>query len=90
MSTIVQARFKKGRGTRNQIVNIRGIIEKAKGEKNKQTNKQQNYVCFINYAKAFDFDCVDHCKLWKILRDRNTRLPHLSLEKSVNRIRTNS
>ena len=57
----VQAGFRKGRGTRDQIVNIRWIIEKAK-------EFQKNiYFCFINYAKAFD--CVDHNKLWKILQE---------------------
>ena len=56
----VQAGFRKGRGTRDQIANIRWIIEKARGF-------QKNiYFCFINYAKAFD--CVDHNKLWKILK----------------------
>ena len=55
----VQAGFRKGRGTRNQITNIRWIIEKAR-------EFQKNF-CFINYAKAFD--CVDHNKLWKILRE---------------------
>ena len=55
----VQAGFRKGRGTRDQIANIRWIIKKAK-------EFQKNiYFCFINYAKAFD--CVDHNKLWKIL-----------------------
>ena len=53
----VQAGFKKGRGTRNQIANIHWIIEKAR-------NFQKN-ICFIVYAKPFD--CVDHNKLWKIL-----------------------
>ena len=53
----VQAGFRKGRGTREQIANIRWIIEKAREfEKN-------IYFCFIEYAKAFD--CVDHNKLWK-------------------------
>ena len=57
----VQARFRKGRGTRVQIANIRWIIEKAK-------EFQKNiYFCFIDYANAFD--CVDHNKLWKILKD---------------------
>ena len=55
----VQADFRKGRGTRDQIANILWIIEKA-GEFQKNI-----YFCFINYAKAFD--CVDHNKLWKIL-----------------------
>ena len=55
----VQAGFKKGRGTRDQIANIRWIIKKAK-------EFQKNiYFCFIDYAKAFD--CVDLHKLWKIL-----------------------
>ena len=57
----VQAGFRKGRGTRDQIANIRWIIEKA-------TYFQENvYFCFIDYAKAFD--CVDHNKLWKILKE---------------------
>ena len=56
----VQAGFRKGRGTRDQIVNIRWIIEKAR-EFQKNT-----YFCFIDYAKAFD--CVDHNILWKILK----------------------
>ena len=57
----VQPGFRKGRGTRDQIANIRWIIEKAKG-------LQKNiYFCFIDYAKAFD--CVDHNKLWKILKE---------------------
>ena len=55
----VQAGFRKGRGTRDQIANIRWIIEKA-GEFQKNI-----YFCFIDYAKAFDY--VDHNKLWKIL-----------------------
>ena len=57
----VQAGFRKVRGTRDQIVNICWIMEKARGF-------QENiYFCFIDYAKAFD--CVDHKKLWKILRE---------------------
>ena len=57
----VQAGFRKSRGTRDQIANIRCIIEKAR-------QFQKNiYFCFIDYAKAFD--CVDHNKLWKILKD---------------------
>ena len=55
----VQAGFRKGRGTRDQIANIRWIMEKAR-EFHKNI-----YFCFIDYAKAFD--CVDHNKLWKIL-----------------------
>ena len=57
----VQAGFRKGRGTRDQIANICWIIEKAR-------EFQKNiYFCFINYAKAFE--CVDHNKLWKILKE---------------------
>ena len=57
----VQAGFRKGRGTRDQIANICCIIEKAR-------KFQKNiYICFIDYAKAFD--CVDHKKLWKILQE---------------------
>ena len=57
----VQAGFRKGRGTRDQIANIRWIMEKAR-------EFQKNiYFCFINSAKAFD--CVDHNKLWKIIQE---------------------
>ena len=57
----IQARFRKGRGTRDQISNIGWITEKARGF-------QKNVCfCFIDYAKAFD--CVDHNKLWKILKE---------------------
>ena len=79
----VQVEFRKGTGTRDQIANICWIIKKAREfEKN-------IYFCFIDYAKAFD--CVDHNKLWKILkRDGNTRPPDLPLEKSVFRSRSNS
>ena len=57
----VQAGFKKGRGTRDQIANIHWIIEKAR-------QFQKNiYFCFIDYAKAFD--CVDHNKMWKIMKE---------------------
>ena len=58
-----QAGFRKGRGSRDQIANIRWIIEKA-------TEVQKNiYFCFIDYAKAFN--CVNHNKLWKILKERD-------------------
>ena len=57
----VQAGFRKGRGTRDQIANIRWIIKKAR-EFHKNI-----YFCFIDYTKAFD--CVDHNKLWKILKE---------------------
>ena len=57
----VQAGFRKGRGTRHQIANICWIIKKVR-------EFQKNiYFCFIDYAKAFD--CVDHNKLWKILKE---------------------
>ena len=61
----VQAGFRKGKGTRDQIANICWIIEKAR--------EFQKNICFIDYAKAFD--CVDHSKLWKIFKDENTRPP---------------
>ena len=65
----VQAGFRKGRGTRDQIANIRWIIEKAR------EFQKSIYFCFIDYAKAFD--CVDHNKLWKILKQM--RIPdHLT------------
>ena len=57
----VQAGFRKGRGTRNQIANIRWIMKKQEFQKS-------ICLCFIDYAKAFD--CVDHNKVWKILRKR--------------------
>ena len=57
----VQDRFRKGRGTRDQIANTGWVIEKAR-EFHKNI-----YFCIINYAKAFD--CVDHNKLWKILKE---------------------
>ena len=57
----IQAAFRKVRGTRDQIANIQWIIEKAR-------EFQKNiYFCFIDYAKAFD--CMDHNKLWKILKE---------------------
>ena len=69
----VQAGFRKSRGTRDQIANIRWIMEKAR-------EFQKNiYFCFIDYAKALD--CVDHKEPWKILRDGNTRPPDLPPEK---------
>ena len=62
----LQAEFRKGKGTRNEITNICWIIEKAR-------EFQKNiYLCFIDYAKAFD--CVDHNKLWKILKE--TGIPY--------------
>ena len=78
----VQAGFRKGRGTRYQIANIRWIIEKAR-------EFQKNiYFCFIDYVKAFD--CMDHKKLENSETDGNTRPPDLPLEKSVCRSGINS
>ena len=57
----VQSGFRKGRGTRDQIANIHWIIEKAR------EFQKDMYFCFIDYPKAFD--CVDHNKLWKILKE---------------------
>ena len=80
----IQAGFKKGRGTRDQIANIRWIIEKAR--------EFQKNICFslIDCTKAFD--CVDHSKLWKILREMggNIRPPELPLEKPICRSGSNS
>ena len=78
----VQAGFRKGRGTRDQIANIHWMINKAR-------EFQKNiYFCFIDYAKAFD--CVDHNKLENSSRDGNTRPPDLPLEKPVCRSGSNS
>ena len=82
MNCDVQSGFQKGRGTRDQIANIRWIIKKAR-------EFQKNvYICFIDYAKAFD--CVYHNKLWKILKGGDNRLPDLPLEKPVGRSGSNS
>ena len=73
----VQAGFRKGRGTRDEIANIQWLMEKAR-------EFQKNiYFCFIDYAKALY--CVDHNKLENSERDGNTRPPDLPLEKSVHR-----
>ena len=78
----VQGGFRKGRGTRDQIANICWIIEKAR-------DFQENiYFCFIGYAKAFD--CMDHKKLWKILKEISEISPSLPLEKPVCRSGSNS
>ena len=77
----VQAGFRKGRGTRDQMANICWIIKKA-------IEFQKNIYFFIDYAKAFD--CVDHNKLENSERDGNTRPPDLTPEKSVYRSRNNS
>ena len=78
----VQAGFRKGRGTRDQIANICSIMEKAR-------EFQKNiHFCFIDYAKAFD--CVDHNKLWKILQEMGIPPPNRSLVKSICRSGSNS
>ena len=78
----VQAGFRKGRGTRDQIANICWIIKIAR-------KFQKNiYFCFIDYAKAFD--CVDYSKLENSDRDGNTRPPELLLEKPICRSGSNS
>ena len=78
----IHAGFRKGRGTRDQIANIRWIMEKAK-------EFQRNiYFCFIDYVKAFD--CVDHNKLENSQRDENPRPPDLALEKPICRSGNNS
>ena len=70
----VQAGFRKGRGTRDQIANIRWIVEKAR-------EFQKNiYFCFIDYAKASD--CVAHHKLWKILKEMEIQ-DHLTLLRNL-------
>ena len=74
----VQAVFRKGRGTRDQIANICWIIGKAR--------EFQKNICFIDYAKAFD--SVDHNKLWNILQEMG--IPDPPPEKSVCRLRSNS
>ena len=71
----VLAGFRKGRGTRDQIVNIRWIIEKAR-------EFQKNiYFCFSDYAKAFD--CVDHNKLWEILQEKEIPDHHTCLLRNL-------
>ena len=78
----VQAGFRKGRGNRDQIVNICWMMEKAR-------EFQKNiYFCFIDYTKAFD--CVDQKKLENSERDENTRPPDLPLEKPIYRSGSNS
>ena len=80
----VQAGFRKGRGTRDQIANIHWVIEKVREFQN------NIYFCFIDYAKAFD--CMDHNKLWRILKEMG--IPdgalYLPPEKSVCRSGSNS
>ena len=78
----VQARFRKGKGTRDQIANILWIIEKAR--------EFQKNICFTDYAKSFD--CVDHNteNMENFLRDETTRPPYLPPVKLVCRLRSNS
>ena len=79
----VQAGFRKGRGTKDQIASIHWIIEKAR------EFQKDIFFCFIDYTKAFDW--VDHNKLWIIPeRDGNTKPPDLPLEKPVCRSESNS
>ena len=79
---VVQDGLRKGRGTRDEITNIRWINKKAR-------EFQKNiYFCFIDCAKTFD--CVDHNKLENSSRDGNPRPPYLSPEKFVYRSRSNS
>ena len=73
----VQAGLRKVRGTRDQVVNIHWIIQKAR--------EFQKNICFVDYIKAFDF--VDHNKVWKILKEMGTP-DHLSPEKLVCRSKT--
>ena len=78
----VQAGFRKGRGTRDQIGNIPWIMEKAR------EFQKSIYFFFISYAKAFD--CVDHKKLENSERDGDTRPPDMPLEKPICRSGSNS
>ena len=80
--TDVQAGFRKGRGTRIHIANIRWIREKAR------ELQKSIHFCFIDYAKAFEY--VDYNKLENSTRDGNTRPPYLPPEKSACRSRSNS
>ena len=71
----VQAGFRKGRGNMDQIANIHWIMEKAR-------EFQENiYFCFIDYAKAFD--CMDHNKLWKILKEMGIPDPLTCLRRNL-------
>ena len=75
----VQAGFRKGRGTRDQIANIHWIIEKA-------TELLKNiYYCFIDYAKAFD--CGDHNRLWKILKEMGIPEHHACLLRNIYKLK---
>ncbi|MGJ0206825.1 reverse transcriptase domain-containing protein [Streptococcus pyogenes] len=76
----VQAGFRKGRGTRDQIASTCWIMGKAR------EFQKNSYFCFLDYAKAFD--CVDHNKLWKVLKKMG--ISDLPLEKSLCRSGSNS
>ena len=76
----VEAGFRKGRGTRDKFANNHWIIKIGR--------EFQKNICFIDYAKAFDY--IDHNKLENSERDGNTRSPHLPPEKPVSRSRNNS
>ena len=78
----VQAGFRKGRVTRDQIANICWVIEKAR------EFQKSIYFCLIDYANPFD--CVDHNKLENSERNGNTRPPYLPLEKPVCRLGSNN
>ena len=70
----VQAQFRRGRGTRDQIANIHWIMEKAR-------ESHKNIYCFIDYTKAFD--CMDHNKLWKILKEMGIPNHHTCLLRNL-------
>ena len=76
----VQSGFRKGRGTRDQIANIHWIIKKAR--------EFQKNICLIDYAKAFD--CVDHNKLWKILKEMGMPDHVTCLLRNLYAVRSNS
>ena len=78
----VQAGFRKGGGTSDQIANIHWIIEKAR------ELQKHIYFCFIDYAKAFD--CVDHNKLWKILKEMGIPSLEKPIEKPICKSGSNS
>ena len=73
----VQPKFQRGKGTRDQIANIRWIMEKLRELK----KKKHIYFCFIDYAKAFD--CVDHNKLWNILKEMGVPEHFMGLLRNV-------
>ena len=76
---IVQTGFIKGRGTRDQIANICWIIEKARIPEKKK--KKNIFLCFIDYTRAFD--CMDHNKLWKVLKEMGVLDQLICLQKNL-------